>query len=70
MASGALCFRQPDLRKVPRQPQLPFFPQQNVLGHLLLASWKGPTTTPGVGSQLSASKAQTASQSSPESYST
>lgn len=27
-----VCLRQPDLRRVPRQPQPPFFTQQTVLG--------------------------------------
>jgi len=38
--SSLLCFRQPDLRKVPRRPELPFFTQQIILGNLLFTNWE------------------------------
>ena len=60
-----VCLRQPDLRRVRRQSQPPFFTQQTVLGHLHLTSWEGPYAGPMMGSQLSASKAQDCPSSFP-----
>lgn len=38
--SSLLCFSQPDLRKVPRWPELLFFTQQIILGNLLFTNWE------------------------------
>lgn len=42
--SSLFCFRQPDLRKVPRWPELLFFTQQTILGNLLFTNWERPYT--------------------------